>query len=147
MKTILITLFVLTAAILNAQEREQKNEKVAVPENIKDAFKKDFPESGAAIWELEDANFEAGFKLKGMDATAVYDKTGHRKELETAIKAEELPAGVLEYIRKNYAVYTITETAKIVTDKNVVTYETEVGKNGNFMDLIFDAKGKFIDRE
>ena len=82
--------------------------------------------------------------MNGSDASAVYDKTGHRKALEITIKESELPANVMQYVKTNYPATKITETAKITDDKNVVTYEAEIKKNGKSHDLLFDASGKFI---
>ena len=93
---------------------------------------------------MEDGGYEAEFKIKGSDASVVYDKKGHRKALELAIKTVELPANILEYLKKNYATNKITEAAKITDDKNVVTYEAEIGKDGKSYDVLFDFNGNFI---
>ena len=44
-------------------------------------------------------------------------------------------------------VVSITEAAKITTDKNEVTYEAEVGKDGKSWDVLFNEKGKFLKQE
>ncbi len=120
-----------------------KDKKAAVPAEVKAAFAKDFP-SGKAKWEMEHGNFEAEFKMNGTDASAVYDKTGHRTELEMDIKITDLPASAQEYIKINYPKSKIKESAKITDDKNVLTYEAEIGKDGKSYDVLFDENGKFI---
>lgn len=142
MKKLFLAIAIALSATMLAQT-ETKSKKTAIPVNVKEAFSKDFPEKKAK-WGKEDDGFEAEFKINGTDASAVYDKTGHRKALEIAIKTSELPANTLEYLKKNYSTNKITEAAKITDDKDVVTYEAEIGKNGKSYDVLFDANGKFI---
>lgn len=130
------------STVLFAQT-EEKTKKVTVPANVKEAFAKDFPEKKAK-WEMEDGDYEAHLKINGSDASAIYDKKGHRKAVELTIATSELPTDVLEYVKKKYPTSKIVETAKTTDDKNAVTYEAAIGKNGKTFDLIFDSNGKFI---
>lgn len=146
MFAMLITTFssALMAQTPATKEKEEKKTSVAVPAAVKDAFAKEFPTVKKVNWDAEDGNFEAEFTLNGTDESATYDKTGHRKEVEVDIKTSELPAPVLEYVKSHYAAYKLVEGAKITNDKNVVTYEAEIGKDGKKWDVLFDATGKFI---
>ena len=124
-------------------QSEKKSEKVTVPSTVTEMFKKEFPDKKAK-WGMEKGDYEAEFKINGADASAVYDKKAHRKALEIGIKTSELPANALDYLKKNYPANKITEAAKITDDKNVVTYEAEIKKDGKSYDILLDAKGKFI---
>jgi uncharacterized membrane protein YkoI len=142
MKKVFLTMAIAFSVTLFAQT-ETKSKKVIVPANVKEVFAKEF--SGKkSKWGMEDGDYEAEFKINGSDASAVYDKKGHRKQLEVAIKKTELPSAVLDYLKKNYPTNKITETAKITDDKDVATYEAEIGKDGKSYDVLFDANGKFI---
>ena len=133
---------IAVSATLFAQS-EEKSKKITVPTNVKEAFTKDFP--GKKVkWEKEGDNFEAEFKVKGSDASAVYDKKGYRKEIEITIKTVELPNEALQYVNKNYPKSKIMEAAKITNDKNLVTYEAEVKKEGKTYEILFNDNGKFI---
>ena len=69
------------------KEKDEKDEKkVTAPVAVTTAFKNDFPAVTKASWEMEDGNYEAEFKVNGTEQSAVYDKTGHRLEVETEIK-------------------------------------------------------------
>lgn len=146
MFVILITTFnsALIAQTKTTEPKEEKKTSVNVPAAVKDAFAKEFPTVKKVSWDAEDGDFEAEFTLNGTDESATYDKTGHRKDLEVDIKTSELPAPVLEYVKSHYAAYKLIEGAKITNDKNVVTYEAEIGKDGKKWDVLFDATGKFI---
>ena len=100
MKKLFLAIAIVFSASITAQT-ETKSKKVAIPTNVKEAFSKDFPEKKAK-WGMEDGNYEAEFKIKGSDASAIYDKKGKRKALEIAIKTSELPSNALEYLKKNY---------------------------------------------
>ena len=140
-KTLSIIAIAFTATLF--AQTETKSKKNDVPAVVKEAFAKEFP-AKKAKWGAEDGGYEAEFKINGSDASAVYDKKGHRKALEITIKNSELPSNALEYLKKNYPTNKITEVAKITDDKDVVTYEAEIGKDGKSYDVLLDANGKFI---
>ena len=135
------------AAMAQTKDEEGAEKQAVVPSVVKTAFQKDYPGITTVTWDEEDADYEAGFKKDGIDMSAVYDKTGHRKTVEAGIKSTQLPQAAMDYFNKNYNGYKLAEAAKIVTDKNVITYEIEVGKGGKFWDLIFDSNGKFLKQE
>ena len=144
---ILAILFLFSSvAMAQTKDEEGSKTKTTVPAAAMTAFQKDYP-GITAKWDEEDADYEASFKKGGIDMSAVYDKTGHRKSTETTVKSSEMPQAAMDYYNKNYSGYKLSETAKIVTDKNVTTYELQVGKGGKFYDLVFDANGKFLSKE
>lgn len=144
----------LTSTMAFAQTKEKEDEKSemkstkqpVVPQVVLQAFAKDYP-GYKATWDAEDGGFEAMFTVNGVEASANYSKTGVRESYEVEINVTDLPAAVTSYVKTNYAAYKLTEAAKMTDDKNVVTYEAEVKKDGKSMDLIFDSTGKFIKQE
>jgi hypothetical protein len=142
MKKVFLALSIVFSVALFAQT-ETKEKKVSVPSVVSASFQKEFPNKKAK-WGMEGGGYEAEFKLNGIDASAVYDKSGHRKELEIDIKITELPVAVLDYLKKNYPSDKINDAAKILDDKNVLTYEAEIRKNGKNYDVLFDISGKFM---
>jgi hypothetical protein len=142
MKHVFLTLAIAFSVILFAQT-ESKEKKGLIPSVVSSSFAKEFPNKKAK-WGIENGVYEAEFKIEGIDASAVYDKSGHRKALEINIESSELPANVMHYVKTNYSATKISETAKITDDKNVVTYEAEIKKNGKTHHLLFNATGKFI---
>lgn len=140
MKRIFLAVVIAFSITMAAQTKSKKS---AVPTVVKQAFAKEFP-SKKATWSTEDKGFEAEFNMNDTGASAVYDKNGHRKELETEIKINELPANAVTYIKANYPTSRIAEVAKITDDKNVITYEAEIKKGRKAYDVLFDNKGQFI---
>ena len=117
----------------------QKIDAAKVPAAAKTAFAKQYP-GVTAKWEKEAGLFEAGFKQKGYEMSALYDANGIMKESEMEIKVADLPASVIKYVNENYKGKKIKEGAKITMADGTVNYEAEVSGK----DLIFDANGKFI---
>lgn len=137
-KNLFITIAFVSSSILFAQTIK----KTAIPDIVKENFSKEFP-TNKANWGIEKSNFEAEFKMNGINTSAVYDKNGHRLELEVDMKIKELQTSILDYLKKNYPTYKITEAAKITNDKNVITYEAEIKKDRKSFDVLFDSEGKF----
>ncbi len=143
MKKLILTVAILMSVGLFAQKKEKKLEKIEVPAAVLESFKKEFsPEK--VKWTKEENDFEAAFEVNDVETSTVYDASGHRKSIEVEIKESELPAGVIEYVKKNYPSEKIKETEKITDYKNVVTYEVEVKKDKKSHDVVFDAKGTFL---
>ncbi|MEI7509619.1 MAG: hypothetical protein WCJ62_09165, partial [Flavobacterium sp.] len=109
MKNIFLAIAIAFSVTMVAQS-EKKSKKINVPTTVTEMFKKEFPDKKAK-WGMEDGDYEAEFKINSSKASAVYDSKGHRKALEIAIKASELPASVMEYLKKSYPTNKITETA------------------------------------
>jgi hypothetical protein len=134
MKAKLFFLFVL----INAPVFAQKLDASKVPGAVKNAFVSHFPAIKAEKWEKEKNNYEANFTSEGKKMAALFNSKGEWLETEKAIEKNELPAGVLAYVQKNYK-GAIKETARI-EKVNDVNYEVNV----NSTDLIFDSKGNFL---
>jgi hypothetical protein len=145
MKNFLPVLALAFTATLFAQT-ETKAKKNEVPLKVKEAFQKEYP-SKKAKWSKENDGYEAEFNMNGSDASAVYDKNGHRTAFEIDIKTSELPKAVLDYMKKNYPSDKITEAAKTTDDKNAITYEAEIRIKGKSHDILFDANGNYIKKE
>ena len=140
MKKLFLSFAIVFSLVCSAQKQSKK---IVVPANVKSAFEKDYPKTKAQ-WGAENADFEAEFSFNGKDASAVYDKNGHRKAFEIDIEMNQIPANALQYLKENYPKNKIVESAKITDDKNIVTFEAEIKKDKKSFDVLFDANGKFL---
>lgn len=121
---------------VQAQKLMTKN----VPLAVTNAFSKAYPEIKDVEWSKDGINFEAEYDHDKVDRSVTFNAAGDILESEVKIKASELPAGVMEYVKKTYDEDEVREAARITDAKGLVTYEAEVKGN----DLIFDSKGNFI---
>ncbi|MES2332739.1 MAG: hypothetical protein V4539_24235 [Bacteroidota bacterium] len=133
MKKILLVLAVFMAVAVIAQ-------KSIAPDVVKAAFTKAYPGATKVKWEKEDGNFEVTFVQNGNEISAIYNPKGILQEAEHEMKATELPATVLAYMKDYYKGIKVKGGAKITKADGTVNYEAAIkGK-----DVIFDANGKFI---
>lgn len=106
-----------------------------VPEAVKMAFSKAYPNADDVEWELEDGNFEVEFELTDdKEMSVLYDATGAVLETEVPVSLADLPKAAQETLQGKK----VKETAKITNAKGVVTYEAEVRRK----ELMFDAQGR-----
>ncbi|WP_188050839.1 PepSY-like domain-containing protein [Flavobacterium sp. GP15] len=142
MKNLILVAAMAMSTVGFAQTKDKKE----VPKVVKEAFQKEYPNTKVK-WDVEKDGFEAEFKMNGKEASADYDKAGHKLATEIEISKTEFPAKALTYIATTYPNKKIKETAKITDNKNVITYEAEVKIDGKDSDLIFDASGNFLKRK
>lgn len=134
MKSILAGIILLATTNCNAQQ---------IPDAVKNAFNKNFPNTSVKKWDKEDGNYEANFSKDNKTMSATFNAKGNWMETETDIKISELPASVVDYVKSNYKDATIKEAAIISNPASKKIFEAEVkGK-----DLLFDENGKFLKEE
>jgi len=135
------TLIFVAAFTVCANAQSLKESQVPAP--AVSAFHKMYPEIKSCSWSLEDGNYEAEYNANKLEMSASFDKNGNLVETEKEIPVKDLPAGVADYVSKNYSGATIKEASMVTDAKGVKTYEAEIkGK-----DLIFDEQGKFLKEE
>jgi len=118
---------------------------VNVPKKVHEQFMKLYPKTKEVKWTKESKDeFEAEFKENGKSVSVVMNTEGELKETETKIDIKDLPSSVELFVMKDYKDYKITEAAKIIDAKGVLTYEAEISKGKEKEDLLFDKDGKSI---
>jgi hypothetical protein len=135
-KLTFILIFIMVTGFVMAQKNQSKD----VPEVVKAAFINEFPAAKTVKWDREENNFEASFDNNKSDQSVVFDAQGNILEIEVEVEINQLPKGVMDYVKATYPGKKIKEVAKITEAQKTVTYEVEV----NGMDVIFSEQGKFI---
>ncbi len=147
-----ITLIVALSLGLTAGYAQDVKE-ADVPAAVKEAFAKKYP-GLKAEWEKEDANYEAEFEGKKVsvnmetgkkikqevEGSVLISPEGTILETEEEIFVGALPAGVADYISKNFGGKKVKEAFKITDAAGKISYEAEVGKD----EYLFDANGGFL---
>lgn len=112
-----------------------------VPQAVKSALQKKYPEANKVSWEKEKGNFEANWGGKsGEDNSAQFTPGGNFIEIVKAIPATELPAKTIAYVKTHYKNAKITEAGKVTDANGNLSYEAEV----HHKDVIFDKDGNFV---
>ncbi|MEO7046275.1 MAG: PepSY-like domain-containing protein [Ferruginibacter sp.] len=132
-----LVLAVTMTGTVVAQDLKEKD----VPEAVKAAFIKKYPDAKKVSWEKEKGNFEANWGGKsGEDNSAVFTPAANFVEIVVAIPVNQLPASVASYVSKKYKGAKIAEAGKVTNAAGKHMYEAEIkGK-----DLIFDENGGFL---
>lgn len=124
----------------------QKMKTQEVPQVVRAAFAKAYPNVKNMKWEKEGDSYEADFDLQREETSALFDAAGKMKEVETEIAVDAMPVAVKKSLTKDYADYKVKEAAKIVAE-NVITYEAEVKKGRESFDLIFSEDGNLVKKK
>jgi hypothetical protein len=118
----------------------QKLDPSNVPGKVKSTFAKLFPGIQKISWEREAGDYEANFKMDGQSISALFKPDGSFIESELAIKINELPESIREYMKERYKKFPVREASRIIAASGVITYEAGIkGK-----DIIFDIRGSFL---
>jgi phage baseplate assembly protein gpV len=140
MKKLLLSVFVMAGTMTGialAQELKANE----VPDAVRTAFAKKYPDAKKVSWEKEKGNYEANWGGKsGEDNSAVFTPTASFVEIVVSIPVSQLPAAVTPYVSKHYNGSKISEAGKVTDAAGKHMFEAEIkGK-----DLIFDEKGVFL---
>jgi len=135
-KSAVTMVVVLFTTVSFAQKIQEKN----VPSSVKSTFKKMYPTAKEVKWDKEGEKYEASFDLDKTDHSVLMDAQANIIETEVAIDLNQLPNGILDYVKTHYNSKQPKESAKITDAKGIVTFEVEI----KGMDLLFDSNGKFI---
>ena len=130
----------MAAGMISSCAFAQKIQDKDVPAAVKATFQKSYPSTKEVKWEKEGDKYEASFDVNKVDNSVLFNADGNIVETEVEIELNQLPSGILEYVKTHYSGQTVKEGAKITNTKGVVTYEAEI----KGMDLLFDSNGKFI---
>jgi hypothetical protein len=126
-----------------------------VPSEVKEAFRKQFPNVTDVEWEKEGEDYEVEYEVKRVnmdngkavkgtvEKSILFNAGGAILQTEEEIPVSGLPKAVSEYVAKNLHSKKIKEAAKITGADGTVSYEAEVAK----VDYLFDANGNFLKKE
>jgi len=138
-KLLVSIILLMTAGWATAQDLKTKD----VPEVVKSALIKKYPEAAKVSWEKEKGNYEANWGGKsGEDNSVQFTPSGNFVEIVKAIPVSSLPANVATYVKVHYK-SKIKEAGKVTDAAGKTFFEAEIkGK-----DLIFDENGNFVKQD
>ena len=133
------------AVIVSNSGYAQKIAADKVPAAVIAAFKTKFPAVTKVSWEIENkTEFEANFKLGGVETSANFDNAGKWLETETELKTSALPSTIQSTLKKDFAGFKINEASKIESVKHGSCYEAEIEKGEGTFDVLFAPDGKVL---
>jgi len=134
---ILSIYFFLASCLANSQNE--------VPTEVKENFKKMYPNENDPDWHLDkNGNYESKFKKKGIHYRADYKPDGTWIETEQNIKKKELPKAILKRLKNDFDYEKIYEIEKVSNYKKGLFYDVELKIDGNKKDIEFLEDGTVL---
>lgn len=156
MNTPMTTLAALAMAIafslaVTADEDKELSPK-DVPQAVRDAFQKAHPGVSGVEYATEtldgQAAYEVEYKDKGQEIEAIYSGDGVLLATEEDIKTSELPAVVVNAIKKEHPHATLKEAEKILKpDGSLRGYEVEIAEGRKHLELELDPNGTILNTQ
>lgn len=142
---ILLAVIVLWSGNIMAQDISASE----VPTIVKDAFKKEFPNSRDIEWEREGEYFNVEFEIGKNDHELWITPSGKIVKHKEDISSAELPTSIKNKIKADYKGYRIDDVDKLTLENRVFyKVEIEIGRNNNKreLDLYFDKDAKSLEK-
>lgn len=119
-----------------------------VPTAVITAFNAKFPAAAKIGWEMENqTEYEAVFRLNRHEVSANFDKDGNWLSTETEIEKSELPAAVQAALKAGFGDYKIEEAYKIESVKEGISYEVEIEKGKETLEVVFSPDGQVLGKK
>lgn len=138
----IVTLVAFGAALAAAQLPADK-----VPSGVVQAYHVKFPGQRPVEWKLKnDGNYEAEFKLNGVDIAVKFSPAGQWLETETTIAIAELPKAVATAIARDFKGYKVIETQRLEDVEHRVLLEVHLENAKEILKTQFEPGGTLKSR-
>jgi len=118
-----------------------------IPQKVQQAFTTKFPGAKKVKWEKEnEIEWEAEFKINGVEYSANFLEDGSWQETEHEIKKNEVPVNILSILNTEFPGYKI-DAAEISETAEGKFYEFELEKGKEEIEVILSWEGKLIKKE
>lgn len=142
MRSLMILIVLVSTMALTACGQKEN-----VPEKVKTAFDQKFPNAKKIRWDKENASeWEAEFKINGVEYSANFKSDGTWMETEYEIEESELPAAVKQTLDNEFASYEIEEVEISETREGKV-FELQMEKDDTDVDVAISPVGKVLKKE
>jgi len=152
-RTLILMVLILGAGVLmysckqGAKNTSEEKAEKAVPEAVTKAFEAKFVGATDVEWEQEEEGvYEAEFKVNGQEMSAEFASDGTWKETEQKVDHSQLPAAVVDTLEAGWGDYTVEEVEMCETPEGK-TWEVELKKDDQEIELVIDENGKVIKQE
>jgi hypothetical protein len=112
------------------------------PETVNKAFKQKFPNAVEIKWGKEGAQeWEANFKLDGINMSSNFNNSGEWLETETEIAASKIPDKIIMAINNSYKNCKIVSGAIIERLKASTIYEVDIKIGAIKKEVLYNLDG------
>jgi hypothetical protein len=140
-KLLLVAVLGLFVLAVNAQDA-QKIKDNDVPQAVKTAFEKEFPNTTLADWKIKDGNYKASFTNGSKKQMAEFGASGELISKGEKISKDELPTPVGDAVKQGYSSSDVGEIYRVEKGGQTL-YLVKLEGNAP-KKLVYDAQGKQI---
>ena len=142
MKKLLFTLFLVAFKLFTvlAIDTDVKE----IPATVLNAFKIKYGEVKNVKWEMENADFEAEFKLNSKKMSAIFTELGEFVHQEVKIKNNELAIEADKTLQNLYPGYRIDEIELVTTASGSEYYELQIEVGEKSYEIEVTKEGKIL---
>lgn len=143
--------FLLLALFFTFSIYAQYSPESPIPEKVLKSFTNEFSDLIQYKWskvlylefEGKQELYEIEFLEKGYKMKVAYNYDGKKILTQKYIPTDDLPKGVLKYIKSNYNKFSIIQAFKILSNED--SYKVGItNKKDEYITLYFNAEGKFV---
>jgi len=141
----ILGLLILIASVPSVAPAQQSSAD-KVPPIVREACEERFSGARRIEWKLKsDHNYEAEFKLNGVEVAAKFDANGKWLETETTIARAKLPRDVRATISQKFGGYKIIETQTVERfDRKPLLYEVHLEDVKEVLKTLFEGNGTLV---
>jgi hypothetical protein len=148
---LLLPFLLVTVSPVPAQQSKQKITNKKLPAAVRTAFTGDSNTKAIRVMFIKQVNAETLYEIetgsKGKVKGWIYNAEGKLIETEEQINVKELPAAVVETVKKAHPGVKIDKAEKVIKDGNVIAYEVEAEDSKQEMEWRITPEGKVLEQE
>ena len=135
------TLLVLVLLLFTAVSYSQ----VKVPDKVKAAFEKKFPNASSVKWESDDDDYSAYFASDSVNCFASFDEDGKWTETGVTVLYDNLPDAVKKSAKDKVKDNEIKNLFLVEDSEGQKYYEVDILKDGKTIEFYFNKDGSESD--
>ena len=117
-----------------------------VPEAVKTVFVAEYPNAKKISWEKIGRAYHVDFRIgNNREVDLWFTENGSISKRKIELEVEELPTGVLNKLKRDYADFVIDDPEKIVKSE-MVYYRIELESKTEEFEIAFDESGKQLSK-
>lgn len=137
----LITTLTLSIGLMMSAFLHQDIPASAVPNEVKNAFKRAFVNPSDVEWEKKKRNYEADFELGDVDHSALFTAGGQLLMIKMELHQSQLPQVIQQKIIDDFPQYAIDDVEQVKTGEKIF-YQVELDGPSRDRKVVYNSQGE-----
>ena len=146
-KSALLVIIIAFMSTLSLQAQELHPKDIHVPDVVKQALNKQYPNAKEVEWVKTNGHHEAEFLDNNISVSMLFDRKGNIINKKTEISFAQYPEQVKTALDKDYLAHNYKPLSYMKrTEEDDIIYETLLVKGRDLIVVKYDPVGKFISK-